>query len=203
MSRGKLNDLVGNEYGWLVVIRRDGTDRHRAAMWICRCVCGATLRVRASHLRSGAIKSCGCRKRTSDGKSLEPEYAVWQTMIRRCTNEEAQNYCHYGGRGIGVCKRWLVYENFIEDMGNRPDETYSIERINNNGDYCPNNCKWANRKTQLRNTRRTVYVQYNGVKKCLGEWCELLHLNYNKIYYRVRVLGNSPELEFADKRNKY
>ena len=139
--------------------------------WKCICVCGKETIVSAYKLKSGRTKSCGCflidsvketRKRLpraalrhghSAGGKTSKTYQSWFAMIQRCTNKNNKRYEHYGGRGISVCERWLKFDNFLKDMGDRPDEM-TIDRINVNGDYEPSNCRWADSKTQSLNKQK-------------------------------------------------
>lgn len=153
---GKLVDETGKRYGRLLVLRRGGSDRGRNAMWLCRCDCGAEARVLGGSLRSGDTRSCGCLRRervTTHGKADLPEHSVWEGMLQRCENPNDPDFRHYGGRSIKVCKSWHDFTNFYADMGPRPGVGYSIDRINNAGNYEPGNCRWASREQQMRNTR--------------------------------------------------
>lgn len=133
---------------------------------LCRCDCGVEKVVSRYHLESGMSKSCGCLKREmsaarkpqrSHGEaanaSRSPEYIVWSGMKRRCQNENAPNWELYGGRGVRVCARWQAYEAFLEDMGRRPSPKHTLDRIDPDGDYAPENCRWATWMTQATNKR--------------------------------------------------
>lgn len=125
--------------------------------------------------------------RTAWQKRQPPEYTAWRHMIERCTNPRCKVYGHYGGRGISVCERWLEsFRAFLDDMGPRPSQDHEIDRVNNNGDYEPSNCRWATRGQQVRNTRRTRLVTFRGETKPLVDWCEELGLKYNTVAERLR-----------------
>lgn len=135
--------------------------------WKCRCVCGKELVVRQDCLRSGNTTSCGCQRKvhaavairkrcTTHGQSKLAEYFVWKTMKARCRNPKNLEFKNYGGRGIKVCDRWLnSFEAFLGDMGRRPTPAHSIDRINNDGNYEPGNCRWATWKQQAANRRKS------------------------------------------------
>jgi hypothetical protein len=171
-------DIAGQRYGKLVVIRQVDGRLRGSSLWECRCDCGGTTIKSSNMLRTGHAKSCGCLNlgeaqkaaHTKHGMVESPEYAAWKDMKRRCLNPNAPNYKDYGGRGITICSRWLQsFQNFFDDMGKRP-EGKSLERKNNNGNYAPGNCKWANRFEQARNTRRNRYVELDGRRQTVSEW---------------------------------
>lgn len=121
----------------------------------------------------------------SAGGKRSKELRCWIAMRNRCLCPTSTPYPNYGGRGIKVCERWFWYENFLADMGRAPSPGHSLERIDNNKGYYPENCKWATRKEQLNNTRHNLVIKYKGVKKNLTQWCEELGLNYGTIYARI------------------
>jgi len=125
------------------------------------------------------------KKPTNHGLSRTEEYNIWSSMKQRCFNKNRLNYKNYGGRGIIVCKRWLKFENFFVDMGKRP-KGKSVDRIDNNGNYEPNNCKWSTQKEQCRNTRNNVILTFCGVTKCVAEWSEFLGLDEKLIRSRLK-----------------
>ena len=163
-QRGGLNfvDITGARFGTLVVLKRGANQKQGSGRWECACDCGKKCIVRASLLRSGAQSSCGClaraidiARKTKHGKRHTPEYHSWAGMIQRCHNPNSHAYKkYYGSRGISVCSRWRTsFEQFFEDMGNRPSAEHSLDRIDVNGNYEPENCRWATASQQSANRR--------------------------------------------------
>lgn len=120
---------------------------------------------------------------------FSPTYHSWACMIQRCTNPKRTYYQHYGGKGVKVCERWLQFENFLADMGERPSKKHSLDRIDNDGDYEPGNCRWADANTQARNSSQTAYVELNGERLPLVTWCERLGVSINTVRHRVKYHG--------------
>lgn len=186
-------DLVGQRFGKLVVIKRAGSDKHWKTLWECQCDCGSPpLIVVGSNLTKGNSKSCGCTKREHMSKLRathrmfgSPEYNCWHSMLSRCRNPKDRAWHNYGGRGITVCERWLEFENFYADMGPRPSPEHSIDRINNNGNYEPGNCRWATRQEQNVN-RRTTHMHEG---KTIKEWAAELNTPYRTVLARYKKHG--------------
>lgn len=200
-NRGcRFQNLTGRVFGRLTVIRLDRIEG--GAWWLCKCECGMELAVRAGNLKQ-KTRSCGCAKfrkcrqgiarRKNHGLSQSAEHVIWASMMQRCLDERSKSYERYGGRGIKVCDRWLMFDNFLADMGPRPSSEYSIDRINNDGDYEPGNCRWATRMEQACNTRRNRILEFNGESLTLAEWERRLGSKKNVLARRLDGLGWSVE----------
>jgi hypothetical protein len=166
-----MTDLAGKRFGYLVVVRKTGRQQQRKGVWLCQCDCGNEKIIRGDSLKSEATRSCGCLHNAQSkvngkngggrlihghtkNKNRSPEYNSWHSMLQRCTNPKDPKYHLYGGRGIRVCPQWNKFENFLSDMGPRP-QGKSLDRYPNlNGDYHPTNCRWATPKQQAKNSRR-------------------------------------------------
>lgn len=178
---------IGLKVGRLT-LKRQRVDNHRIK-WECVCDCGKSHVVRQDALLSGATVSCGCWNRTSKithGQSRSRTYSVWLSMKSRCNNPHAQAYKDYGARGIKVCERWFEFSNFFEDMGHAP-AGLELERIDNSGDYCLANCKWASVKEQARNRRSNKLITFQGITLCLSEWAEKLGVTHHLLNKRIRI----------------
>lgn len=167
--------LSGQVFGRLTVIDRAESDKKGNAAWNCVCACGERRRVLAQSLRSGASRSCGCLNKEivsqntkRHGRSKTLDYKAWHAMIQRCTNPRHEKWRRYGARGISVCDRWLTFESFIEDMGERP-AGMTIDRIDNDGNYDPGNCRWANQMTQGSNRGNNRRLLIGGTEMTISE----------------------------------
>ena len=184
-----LQNLADQKFGRLTVLP---LVKMNPTMWLCKCDCGRTLYIRSSTMKSGDSKSCGCLRkelarsaRKTHGKSGSPEWRSWCSMKSRCTTF-SKDASRYAARGITVCKRWNSFENFFNDMGPRPKNT-SIERLDNNKGYSPENCVWADRKIQGRNTSANKFITFNGVTKTQSAWAEDLGVCDTVIMRRIKA----------------
>jgi hypothetical protein len=160
-TRGRsVIDETKKRYGRLKVIAFAGLNRRGEARWLCACKCGKRSVVVGSNLRSGHSTSCGCSREAAKFRHghcvlrRSRTYQSWYAMLQRCTNPNTHEWMSYGGRGIKVCKRWRTFDNFLADMKSRP-RSKTLDRINNNGNYTPRNCRWATRSQQDSNKRRS------------------------------------------------
>lgn len=195
----RFKDITGNVYGRLTVLRYSHTTS--GALWVCACECGNETVVLSRTLRKGITVSCGCYGRerrlaattkhsATTGRVNKSEYVSWTEMKSRCTNPKASFFSYYGGRGIKVCDRWMnSFTAFMEDMGEKPSPSHTLDRIDSNGDYTPENCRWATRKEQLRNTSRTVLIEFRGEVKCRTDWAASLGMSAHTLRYRIREWG--------------
>lgn len=166
----RVKDETGNIYGKLTVIAFIGL-RNNNARWFCRCECGNEVDVRGAMLRYGSHQSCGCTRHTANNLYHTAEHRAWSGMVQRCTNPKNTRYSDWGGRGITVCQRWKnSFLAFYEDMGPKPSPRHSIDRINNDGNYEPNNCRWATPRQQTLNSRHARYLTHNGETLCITDW---------------------------------
>jgi hypothetical protein len=191
----KLTDLSGKRFNRLQVISKQ-TSHNGRTMWLCLCDCGNKKLAEASNLKRNLTGSCGCLHReltakshTTHGMRHTVEYNTWARMKGRCENTKSKDYPRWGGRGIKVCKRWESFDNFFADMGKRPSTKHSLDRIDNNKNYQPSNCRWADAKTQANNRRRRgnlILVKYQGITKPLIDWADTFGINYSTIQWRYK-----------------
>ena len=191
-----MSDLTGREFGRWTVIGFDRDVRcpcgKKISRWFCRCKCGTIKSVLVSSLTHGLSRSCGCLQKeaasalASHGKSGSSIYRRWHAMIQRCTNPNDGSYKRYGGRGIGVHPKWLEFTGFYTDVGDPPFVGASLDRIDNDGDYCPGNVRWASRRTQQNNLRSNRVLTLDGVSRSVTEWSRILGINPGTLRSRIR-----------------
>ena len=181
----------GDKFGRLTIletVKVFNTYRYYA---LCQCACGSEPKyIMCNSIRTGHTTSCGCAHReaiTTHNLWHSPMFTVHKNMLSRCYNPKDKRYDSYGARGITVCERWLNILNFIEDMEPTFQKGLTIDRIDNDKGYFPDNCRWATRKEQNRHYRRNLNYTHNGKTLCLKEWSELLSIPYNRLWDRIRV----------------
>ena len=192
-------DLTGRIFGRLTVLYRTERKSSQGFMvyWMCMCKCGELKEVHRCKLTGGGTKSCGClnteQRKTNcrtHGMSGRTELTIWRGMLSRCYDKRVEKYPIYGGRGIRVCRRWRnSFLAFYEDMGDRPSPNHSIDRINNDGDYSPENCRWATPKEQSYNRRKTLRFTWEGIARTADEWSIITGIPSGTIRYRIRGYG--------------
>lgn len=210
----KTKDLTGKTFGRLLVIEfagyfpRKNGDRH--AYWLCECACGTRKSYMAHCLISGMTKSCGCllsdvttMRNMIHGRTKTPEYNIWCLMRRRCYDHNSQDFQNYGGRGIDVCESWRSsFAAFFADMGERPSPQHSIERLDNNLGYGPQNCIWATRHEQQRNKRNSMLITYKDQTLCPADWAPIVGIDEGTIRWRI-THGWSAERALAHPSHLY
>lgn len=192
-------DLLGFRFCRLVVIESAGTDKNGRAVWLCRCDCGNYHRTLGKYLLSGETTSCGCRrseilkettqKQTTHGKTNTRIYTIWQAIKNRCNNPNNKGYNNYGGRNIKMCIEWEnSFEAFYKwAIDNGYNDNLSIDRINTNAGYYPENCRWADGQTQANNTRRNHYLTYKGKTKTMAQWATIKNIKYSTLRARINT----------------
>jgi hypothetical protein len=204
-------DITGQVFGRLTAIRYLGCKRVGKVKrvikyrWLCRCECGKEIVALSNSLQTGHTKSCKCLQKefprnyekiavVKHGGAYLPECAVWNGMLNRCFNHESPQFPRYGGRGIKVCQRWRdSFPAFLEDMGNRPSSKHTIDRINNDGNYEPGNCRWATATEQANNRCNSFRFPYHGRQVTITEIAKELGLRQGVLWRRVNVMGMTLE----------
>lgn len=203
---GLLIDLTGQSFDRWTVVDYSGSHKKRT-YWSCICDCGNTGKIEAYSLKKERSRSCGCfgrekaiKDNTSHGQGKRgeesKEYRCWRHMKDRCYSPKDGQYHNYGARGITVCERWRKFENFFEDMGKCP-EGLTIERVNNDGNYEPGNCKWATKEEQMNNTRRNRWVKHKGITKTLTQWARVLNMSESTLRARLKKDNWATERAFS------
>ena len=185
-----MQDLTGQKFGMLTVIDFSHKEKNHY-YWKCECECGNICIKNGSNLKSGSTKSCGCLHDTLPIKhnlSSSKIYFVYHAIKWRCYNPKYKTYHRYGGRGITMCDEWLKdFMNFYNwAMANGYKDGLWIERIDNNGNYEPSNCKWATRQEQCQNREQTIKITYNGQTHCLTEWARITGINFYTLQSRYK-----------------
>lgn len=194
-SELRTNNIVGQRFGKLTVLSRTQKPngiKNTHAYWKCECDCGKTIVAQGSLLKNGSIQSCGCLQKevnTTHGMRHTPIYTEWCTMKQRCYNSNNKSYKDYGGRGITMCEPWRnSFEAFYDDVSkltNFGEEGYSLNRIDNNGNYEPNNVEWADDVTQANNKRNNHLITYNGKTQTIAQWAKEAGINQYTLYNRI------------------
>lgn len=210
---GKLKDLTGQRFGNLVVVELVSKPPMKNAMWKCKCDCGNNnVVVYGQSLTRGKTKSCGCMKgeyvsknKTKHGKRYTRIYSIWSGMKSRCFLETDLDFLNYGGRGITVCDEWKDnFELFYNwAINNGYEENLTIDRINVNSNYEPNNCRWITSAEQNRNRRNNVYLTYDGVTMTCAEWSRKLGLNVGTVNNRLHKGYSVEECLFGRKETAH
>ena len=207
MYMRKSPDLIGCRFGKLVVLKFDKYE-NRKGMWICQCDCGRQVRVSTNGLRCGNTKSCGCKRKESlhnafstHGRSGCRLYKIWAGIIQRTENPNNPSYCYYGERGIKVCKAWQDSFRAFEQwaLKNGYQDNLTIERIDNDLGYSPENCKWATVKQQCSNRRSNHLITYEGETRTLTQWAEILKISRSTLSSRIFARKWSIEKAFTTK----
>lgn len=203
-------NLTGKTFGYLIVLEFVEVTKRYRYIWKCLCKCGNITNVRSCSLISGHTKSCGClhieksrEVNKSHGKSKTVEYKTWTAIRARCSNPSIPDYQLYGARGIKVCERWNnSFENFFLDMGLKPSKKHSIDRIDVNGDYCPENCRWATEETQSRNKRNNRWLEYLDVNMIMQDWATFFNAPQENIIFYLKTKTMEEIVSYYFARNK-
>jgi hypothetical protein len=224
-KKTKIN-LKGKKFNRLLVLEENGRDIEGRVTWLCRCDCGKEITAVGYRLNAGSPISCGCQKsevtikrNTKHGlanrNKRHPMYVLYMGMKQRCYYPKNKRYKNYGGRGIKVCDRWLNnFELFLEDMGERPSKKHSLDRIDNNGDYEPSNCRWATSLEQQGNNSKNHWVEYYGEKMIIADLERKLNIKLSGAYYHLKrgksiqeavdfIINNKKNKQKQEKKSNY
>lgn len=187
-------NLIGQKFGRLTVISKSSEKTSNKIKWCCLCDCGNTVVVTGQDLKSGNTKSCGCLRKEVTSKRAKKHgmkrtklYYVWTSMKNRCTNPKVYAYSRYGGRGIRVCDEWQTFPPFLDwAMKSGYKEGLSLDRIDNDGDYKPSNCRWATKEEQSENTSQNVFLTYNGETHTIAQWCKIVGSYEARLSWRYK-----------------
>lgn len=196
-------DMKGRRYGRLTVIEKSNEKggNGKSLYWKCQCDCGNIVIVNGRYLRNGDTKSCGCKNHGMTGTRL---YEIWKGIIKRCCSQSNKAYHNYGGRGITVCEEWLHdFRKFYDwAIANGYKEGLSIDRIDNNGNYEPSNCRWGTQKEQMNNTRKNHIITYKGETHTISEWADIVGICYNTLSNRINQYHWDIERALTEPVNK-
>jgi hypothetical protein len=185
--------MINYKYGKLLVLKKDINYFGKNSKYICRCNCGKEISCFGFPLKNNNTTSCGCYNKkiiTKHGMYNSPEYRAYTQMKQRCYNKIHKKYKNYGERGIKICNEWLIsFDNFYQDMGNKPTKKHSIDRINVNGDYEKSNCRWATDYEQRANKQNTVIFELNGLKMHQNEWARKLGISSTNLIKQIQRNG--------------
>lgn len=215
-----INDYIGKRYNKLTIIGNGGKAKDGHTKVQCRCDCGNVKNILLKSILSGRSTSCGCRSRILSSERrlkhgctanyhVERLFRVWATMKDRCNNPKCKTYRHYGGRGISVCEEWnkdylafrtWAFQNGYDENAKRGECT--LDRIDVDGDYCPNNCRWVDIGFQQNNKRNNLYIECNGETHTIREWSNITGVSYKALYRKLRVRKLAPELVLGDYRKE-
>lgn len=193
---GKEKDLTGQRFGKLIALERTDKKRGNLTFWKCQCDCGNISIVQTGHLTNGHTQSCGCLQKerarkahTTHGKANERITKIWYGIRKRCYNPNSIYYSNYGGRGISMCDEWRSdFQSFYEwAMSHGYEEHLTIDRIDVNGNYCPENCRWITNEEQQNNRRTSHLLTYNGETHSMKDWAQLIGIKYSTLRGRINV----------------
>jgi hypothetical protein len=188
---GKEIDLKNQKFNKLKAINYVGNEK-----WLFECDCGKQVIKKTADVKRGTVKSCS-RACTTGNPSKHPLYQTWDGIKKRCYQKNATGYQNYGARGIKMCDEWKnSFWAFVDDMGNKPFKACTIERLDNNKNYCKDNCVWATAKEQAKNRRNNIYIAYQNEVYTLFSICKLLNLTHSTVYWRINRSNLSPQEYF-------
>ena len=207
----KLKDLTGQKFGKLTVIKRVENSKWNETRWLCKCECGNEAIVNYGKLAYKHTTSCGCYARELFVNNVSKHnlrktrlYNIWAGMKQRCFNKNSKAYNRYGGRGITICNEWKNdFKKFYEwSMKNGYKDNLTIDRINNDGNYEPKNCRWADNKTQSNNRNNNVILEYNNEKHNIKEWCKIMNVTESALKHRLERGWDLEKALTTPQRNK-
>lgn len=203
-SKKEIDSFIGKIFNrWKILnIKSNNNTKYKRLIAECLCECGNVKTITLSSLINNMSKSCGCYRKeivsklhtthghAKQGFNRSKTYKAWSQMLTRVRNKNIERSAYYSKKGISVDKSWLIFENFLKDMGEIPKDKTSLDRLNNSKGYSKNNCRWANAKEQANNTTRSVKLTYKGNTLTIAQWSDLLGLNRYTLYYRYRKNKN-------------